>query len=133
VAYYGGHRKVPAVFVLGTTQLRSPAGVPTVNLVGTLIALYAQRCMNCCYRCFAHPWLGQFIIANSQQNGDCPFCGARAVPLIPLAQIAHRFDAMMSLYNELNADTILDFEDPLSLGRHSWPVAIVGFQRNYVS
>lgn len=73
--------------------------------------------MNCCSRCFAHPWLRDYIIAHSQQKGDCPFCEARTVPLIPIAQIAHMFDAMMSLYSELNADTMLDLEDPLDVGR----------------
>jgi RES domain-containing protein len=72
--------------------------------------------MHCCLRCFSHLWLKEYILSHSTQNGDCPYCGSRAVPIIPLGQIAPMFEPMMSLYKELNADTILDYEDPFKVG-----------------
>lgn len=72
--------------------------------------------MGCCPRCFVDRWLKEHIRSNSTENGDCDYCNARDVPLIPIAKLAPRFEAMMSLYHELNADTILPLEDPLKVG-----------------
>src|SRR5579872_6320472 len=72
--------------------------------------------MYCCPNCFFHPWLKDYAVIQSTQTGKCPFCRSRNVLLTPLGRMAPTFDAMMSLYNELNADTILEFEDPFKVG-----------------
>jgi hypothetical protein len=72
--------------------------------------------MNCCPKCFAHKSLKQYIFDNPTLKGHCDYCSAREVPLISIGALAPRFDAMMSLYRDLTADTILPDEDPLSVG-----------------
>jgi len=72
--------------------------------------------MNCCPKCFAHKWLKQYIFDNSTLKGRCDYCSAREVPLISIGALAPRFDAMMGLYRDLTADTILPYENPLRVG-----------------
>ena len=73
--------------------------------------------MNCCTRCFAHRWLKKYILSQAPLKGECDYCDARNVPLIPVGALAVRFNAMMSLYRDLTADTILPYEDPFKVGR----------------
>lgn len=72
--------------------------------------------MRCCPLCFADSWLKSYVRAKSSVRDDCDYCGACSVTVVPISELAPRFEAMMSLYRGLDADTILDDEDPLRIG-----------------
>lgn len=54
--------------------------------------------------------------SRSTETGECDYCSAREVSLLNVTELAPRFEAMMGLYHELTADTMLPLEDPLKVG-----------------
>lgn len=72
--------------------------------------------MPCCERCFADRWLKQYFRQHSTERGKCSYCAAQGVRLLPVGELAPHFDAMLGLYHELTPDTILDWEDSLTVG-----------------
>ena len=54
----------------------------------------------CCVSCFHHPFLRDFIRAESRETGECDYCGSRPRRLIAIRQLADYFHNLVSMYDQ---------------------------------
>jgi len=52
----------------------------------------------CCVDCFAHEWLREHVRDNSDEKGDCNYCGRKGADLIPIGALYEPFKNLMQLY-----------------------------------
>ena len=51
-----------------------------------------------CPSCFAHPWLQEYVLAQSRKRATCPSCRRRNQPLLPVSSLYHAFRKLLSFY-----------------------------------
>lgn len=51
-----------------------------------------------CPKCFAHPWLKDYILEENFDPGSCPSCRCRRQPLIPVSYLYGPFRNLLSYY-----------------------------------
>lgn len=73
--------------------------------------------MVCCPNCFAHQFIKDFILENSQATDQCDFCAAEDCPVVNVSELADYFHNLLEIYQPLlRGENIADFEDPLVVG-----------------
>jgi hypothetical protein len=54
--------------------------------------------MKCCVDCFAHEWLREFILDNSEDVGECDYCDSKGGQVIEVDALYEPFHNLMRLY-----------------------------------
>jgi RES domain-containing protein len=62
----------------------------------------------CCVSCFHHPFVGDFIRAESRETGECDYCGSRPRRLISIRGLAQYFHNLVGMYDQSDdGDTLI--------------------------
>lgn len=70
----------------------------------------SQRRLNCCVRCFNDNHLKLTIVAVSQVQGICSFCGSTNVALLEPTELAELFAPLVTIYEEHeNGSTLVEW------------------------
>jgi hypothetical protein len=76
--------------------------------------------MKCCPNCFDDKWLEDKIAELSDENGECPLCGADNVPLIEASELGGYFHNLLAMYEV--ADSFESGERLIALIQEEWQV-----------
>jgi len=52
----------------------------------------------CCMNCFSQKWLREYVRDNSDETGNCSYCGREGVDLIPIGALYEPFKNLLQLY-----------------------------------
>lgn len=75
-----------------------------------------------CPACFKHQWLKEYVQEKSTKEGNCPCCGSRRKPLIPIGVLYEPFRNLISAYKLAEGPPLEHGTPILDLIQDDWEI-----------
>lgn len=86
------------------------------------MASYRYKPDKACPKCFAYPWLREYILSETTTTGTCPNCRCRNQPLISVSYLYDAFKNLISAYQPVEDSSIEAGDAILYLIQDDWEV-----------
>jgi RES domain-containing protein len=86
------------------------------------MSLFGLHFQNTCPCCFAHTWLQEYVLTQSTERGTCPSCRSRKQPLLPVSNLYHAFENLLSSYQLAEGSPVEQGRAVVDLIQEDWEV-----------
>ncbi|TKS58978.1 MAG: hypothetical protein EWM72_02630 [Nitrospira sp.] len=86
------------------------------------MASYRSKPDSACPECFGHPWLREYVVAQSTHRGICPNCHRRNKPLVPVSSLYNAFENLLSSYQLAEGPPLEHGTAIIDLVQQDWEV-----------